>query len=169
MGRRGSLSRFGCWLPGCVSLVRIPQADPYEWSPFLYAYVCIYLFIIAQQNWLDKWEDVYTPMPTAALFAIPQLGSLITPSYRRRGFLVAQMVKDLPVMQETRVQYLGQEVPLEEGMANHSSILAQRIPMDRGAWRATVHRVSKRRTWLKWLSTHAHLSQCDGLLNYTLP
>ena len=82
-------------------------------------------------------------MPTAALFAIPQLGSLITPSYRRRGFLVAQMVKDLPVMQETRVQYLGQEVPLEEGMANHSSILAQRIPMDRGAWRATVYRVTQ--------------------------
>ena len=119
MGRRGSLSRFGCWLPGCVSLVRIPQADPYEWSPFLYAYVCIYLFIIAQQNWLDKWEDVYTPMPTAALFAIPQLGSLITPSYRRRGFLVAQMVKDLPVMQETQVWSLGQEDPLEKGKAAH--------------------------------------------------
>ena len=35
-----------------------------------------------------------------------------------------------------RVQYLG---PLEEGMATHSNILAWRIPMDRGAWRATVH------------------------------
>ena len=35
---------------------------------------------------------------------------------------------------------------LEEGMANHSSILASRIPMDRGAWRATVHGISKRRT-----------------------
>ena len=36
--------------------------------------------------------------------------------------------------QETKVQSLGQEDPLEEGMATHSSILVWRIPMDRGAW-----------------------------------
>ena len=42
-------------------------------------------------------------------------------------------------MQETWVQSLGWEDPLEEGMATHSSILAWRIPMDRGAWQATVH------------------------------
>ena len=38
------------------------------------------------------------------------------------------MVKNLPVMQETRVGFLGQEDPLEKGMAHHSSILAWRIP-----------------------------------------
>ena len=38
------------------------------------------------------------------------------------------MVKNLPVMQETWVQSLGQEDPLEKGMATHSSILAWRIP-----------------------------------------
>ena len=38
------------------------------------------------------------------------------------------MVKNLPVMQETRVQFLGQEDPLEKGMAIHSSILAGEIP-----------------------------------------
>ena len=38
------------------------------------------------------------------------------------------MVKNLPVMQETRVPSLGQEDPLEKGMAIHSSILAWRIP-----------------------------------------
>ena len=38
--------------------------------------------------------------------------------------LVAQMVKNLTAMQETRVQFLGWEDPLEEGMATHSSILA---------------------------------------------
>ena len=38
--------------------------------------------------------------------------------------LVAQMVKNLPVMQETQIQPLGQEDPLEKGMATHSSILA---------------------------------------------
>ena len=53
--------------------------------------------------------------------------------------LVAQMVKNPPAMLETWVRSLGQEDPLEEGMATHSSILAWRIPMDRGAWRATVH------------------------------
>jgi len=42
--------------------------------------------------------------------------------------LVAQMVKNLPAMQETRVQSLGGEDPLEKGMATHSSILAWRIP-----------------------------------------
>ena len=51
-------------------------------------------------------------------------------------------------MWETWVQSLGQEDPLEEGMATHSSTLAWRIPMDRGAWRATVHGVAKSQTRL---------------------
>ena len=51
---------------------------------------------------------------------------------------VAQMVKRLPAVQETRVQSLGCEDPLEEGMATHSSILAWRISMDTGVWSATV-------------------------------
>ena len=42
--------------------------------------------------------------------------------------LVAQTVKNLPAMQETKVQSLGQEDPLEKDMATHSSILAWRIP-----------------------------------------
>ena len=45
-----------------------------------------------------------------------------------KDFPVAQRVKNLPAMQETRVQSLGQEDPLEKGMAIHSSILAWRIP-----------------------------------------
>ena len=44
---------------------------------------------------------------------------------------MAQRVKNLPAMQETKVQSLGQEDPLEKEMATHSSILAWRIPMDR--------------------------------------
>ena len=43
-------------------------------------------------------------------------------------FLVAQMVKNLPAMQDSRVQSLGQENPLEKGMVTHSSILAWRSP-----------------------------------------
>ena len=56
---------------------------------------------------------------------------------------MAQMVKNLPAMQETWVQSLGWEDPLEEGMATHTSILAWRMPMDRGAWHATVHGVTE--------------------------
>ena len=42
--------------------------------------------------------------------------------------LVSQMVKNLPAVQETEVQSLGQEDPMEKEMATHSSILAWRIP-----------------------------------------
>ena len=59
---------------------------------------------------------------------------------------MAQMVKKLPAMWETWVQSLGREDPLEKGMATHSSILAWKIPIDRGAWRATVQGVVKSRT-----------------------
>ena len=65
-----------------------------------------------------------------------------------KASLVAQMVKTPPAMQETRVRSLGWEDPLEEGMAAHSSILAWRIPMERGVWWATVHEVAKSQTQL---------------------
>ena len=60
--------------------------------------------------------------------------------------LVAQVVKYLPAMWETWVRSLGWEDPLEEGMTIHSSILAWRILIDRGAWRATVHGITKNQT-----------------------
>ena len=66
--------------------------------------------------------------------------------------LVAQSVKNSPAMCEAWVWSLAWEDPLEEGMATYSSILAWRIPMDRGAWRAAVHGVTKSRTWL----SHKH-------------
>ena len=62
------------------------------------------------------------------------------------AYLVAQMVKNLPAMWETQVQCLGQEGPLEKGMATHSSVLAWRIHMDRGVWQPTVHGVAKSQT-----------------------
>ena len=68
--------------------------------------------------------------------------------------LVAQMVKDPPAMQETWIRSLSWEDPLEEGMATYSSILAWRIPMDRGAWWATVHGVTKSQTRLSNSAQH---------------
>ena len=58
------------------------------------------------------------------------------------------MIKNLPAMRETWVRPLGWKDPMEEGMATHSSIFAWRILMDRGAWWATVHGVTKSRTQL---------------------
>ena len=62
--------------------------------------------------------------------------------------LAAQRVKHLPAVQETRVQSLGQEDPLEKEMATHSSILAWKIPQTEEPGRATVHGVPKSWTQL---------------------
>ena len=61
----------------------------------------------------------------------------------KRTSLVAQMVKNLSVRQETCVQSLCWEDPLEEGMATFSRIL---VSLDRGAWQATVNGVIKSQT-----------------------
>ena len=76
--------------------------------------------------------------------SIPRLGrspgeEIGYPLHYSWASLVAQLVKNPPAMWETWVQSLCWEDPLEEGMATHSSILAWRIPLDRGAWWPTVH------------------------------
>ena len=58
------------------------------------------------------------------------------------------MVKNAPAMWVDLVQSLGWEDPLEEGKTTHSSILTWKIPMDRGAWQATVHGVATIQTQL---------------------
>ena len=72
---------------------------------------------------------------------------------------VAQLVKNPPAVQGTWVQSLGWEDPLEEGMATHSSSLAWRIPMDRGACWATVCGVAKSRTRLSD-EAHVYTTMC---------
>ena len=84
--------------------------------------------------------------------------------------LVAQMVKNPPAVQETWVQSLGWEDPLEKGMATHSSILAWRIPVDRGA---TVHRVAKSWTRLSQFCVNSYiqkltLKKCIVFTNHAL-
>ena len=86
-------------------------------------------------------KDIYTPMFTAALFTKSETWKwprcpltdewikMIWYTYTMEWTsLVAQMVKSLSAVQKTWVQYLGQEDPLQKGMAMHSSILARRIP-----------------------------------------
>ena len=69
--------------------------------------------------------------------------------------LVAQTVKNPPAMWDTWVQSLGCEDHLEEGLEIQSGFLAWRIPMDRGAWQATVHGVTESDT-TEQLSTEQH-------------
>ena len=63
----------------------------------------------------------------ASLTSLAPAGRFFTTS-STWATLLAQLVKNPPAMQETWVQSLGREDPLEKGMATHSSILAQRIP-----------------------------------------
>ena len=53
------------------------------------------------------------------------------------------MVKNLPAIWETRVLSLDQEDPLKKELETHSSILAWRLSMDRGAWGTTVNGAAK--------------------------
>ena len=62
---------------------------------------------------------------------------------------MVRTIKNLPAVQETRVQSLGLEDPLEKGMATHSSILAWRIPWTEEPGGATVHGVAKSWTQLR--------------------
>ena len=74
------------------------------------------------------------------------------------GFPGGSGVKNLPAVQEIqemRVWSLGQHYPLEEEMTKHSNILARINSMDRGAWQAIVHGITKSRTWL---SMHTYIS-----------
>ena len=70
-------------------------------------------------------KDLYANVHSSSIHNNPKLET----SYWFYGAsLVVQMVKNLPAMQETCVQSLGWEDPLEEGMATHFSILAWRVP-----------------------------------------
>ena len=98
--------------------------------------------------------------------SIPGLGSSIGEGigYPFQSFqyswasLLAQMVKNPPAMLETWFQTLSWEDPLEEGLETHSSILAWKIPMDKGAWWATVHQVTESDTTERLSTVHHILS-----------
>ena len=94
-------------------------------------------------------------------------GAILSQSVERKlTSLVTQTVKNLPAVQETWVWSLGGEDPLEKAMATHSSILAWKIPMDRGAWQATAHEVTKSLTGLGDWHFHFHGKREQSFLNY---
>ena len=55
------------------------------------------------------------------------MSAIIIYSYYKCASLIAQLVKNPPAMQETPIQFLGREDPLEKGKATHSSILAWKL------------------------------------------
>ena len=99
---------------------------------------------------------------SASVRSIPPL-SFIVPIYQRSlhvmqghtgASLTAQTVKNLPAMRETWVPALAWEDPWEEGVATHSSPLAWRIHMDRGACWTRVHGVAKSQDMTERVNTH---------------
>ena len=91
-------------------------------------------------QYLMEMIQIYSPVKTFHYFCCTFTDLMVS--------LLAQTVKNLLAMWENWVWSLGWEDPLEESKAMHSSILVCRIPMDRGAWWATVHGVAKSQTWL---------------------
>ena len=94
--------------------------------------------------WIFAYKYLFSFLSFFFLEAIPR--SAIVGSY---GYYDPwPITMNPPATWETWVRSLGREKPLEEYMAIHSSILAWRIPTDRGAQWAIVHGVAKSQTWL---------------------
>ena len=71
---------------------------------------------------------------------------IIISLYHKRGLqasLIAQLIKNLPAMQETQIRFLGWKDPPGEGNDNPFQYSCLENPMDRGAWRATVHGLTR--------------------------
>ena len=107
------------WLDGITDSVDMSLSKLWELLMDGEAWAAAVHGITKSQTWLSDWTEA-----------------------------MAQTVKNPPSMWETCVWSLGCEDPLENGMATQSSILPWRIPMDKAAWWAIVHGVSKSQTWL---------------------
>ena len=117
------------------------------WHPGLYISVSLWL----RHCFPDSSVGKESACNAGDLGSIPGLGrsageGIGYPLQYSWASLLAQMVKNLPRADLDLIP--GLEDPLEEGMTTHSSILAWRISMDRGAWRVTVHGVANSRTRL---------------------
>ena len=113
--------------------------------PFEFMWLFEWQFLSPRIRKASSWEAVQPQCP----LGIHSEGSCYL------GLLGGSIVKNLPVIQETQVRFLGWEDPLEEGMATHSSILPWRIPMVRGAWRPLVHGAAKSWTRLSDEAQHS--------------
>ena len=110
---------------------------PKDWTCVSYI-LCIDRWILYQLGYLGSQIDggkvkyfiFLGSKITAVITAVMKLKDTcsLEGKFRQKSSLVAQLVKALPAMQETWIQFLDQEDPLEEEMATHSSTVACRIP-----------------------------------------
>ena len=123
---------------------------------------CFWVFHTPYPRWLDQcstWSGGATWLHPFSPLSFPSfITSFFSPLFASLWFVsaVAQMVKNLPAVLETRVWFLGREDPLEEGTSTHSSILCLENPMNRGAWQATVYGVAKELETTEVTSHTAH-------------
>ena len=112
----------------------------YKWDHMVFVFVWLLSLSRNIHSCHCKWQDFFNDW--------------IIFHYIYKASLVAQMVKNLPAMQETQVQPLGPEEPLEEGMATHSSILAWRIPWAEEP--SGLQSLGSQRVEHDWVTKHTH-------------
>ena len=103
-----------------------------------HSYACTHTFFVVDLNSFRLWEarisypskiiKLWTCYNVRALSGDLKENLILVPPPHLYHLKVAQIVKNLPAMQETQVWSLGQEDPLQKGIVTHSSILAWRIP-----------------------------------------
>ena len=145
----------------CCSVTKLCPTfcDPMDCSmPGLPVLHCFLEFAQVHVHWSGDAIQPSHPLSPSSLHTHISIHMCM---YTHMGFLGGSAVKNPPELQNTQktlwVRSLGQDDPLEEGMATQSSILALKNPMDRGVWQATAHRVTQSWTQLKGLSTHIHI------------
>ena len=140
----------------------------------------IYEHLLCTRHHFKSWRNSHDSQIRSGLSESPNSTVYDIVFVRVRPPLGAQMVKNLPAVWETWVWSLGWEDPLEVGMGTHSSTLAWRIPVDRGAWRTKVHGVTnmdmteRLSTAYRWYSTrqktqfHSDFNTQDVILSYKM-
>ena len=132
-----------------------------NWDREIKKFDPIYIHIKQQ----DKNRRQFGPKPVL-WSSVLWLSILCLPAERKECYFpIAQMVKNLPAMQETRVQSLGQEDHREKGMAIHSSILAWRIPWTEKPGR--LHLVGFQRVRHEW-ATNTHQQKARNATSLSL-
>ena len=135
-GNNGNSDRLFSWAPKSLQMVTTPMKLKDTCSFFFFWHLLLERKTMTNLDSILKSRDITLPTKVHIVKAMVFLG------------FPGGSVKNPPTMQEAWVRSLDWEDPLEEGMANDSSILPWRIPMDRAAWQVIVHGVAKGQTRL---------------------